>query len=199
LSYGKKPITPHFLSLRGLLDPKVRGSAPENLFLFLLIFARTLFWLYSFLNYILMAVSMEAINKEIKVTICEAQEAYEDYQKLTQNKVDDYLDSGNELKVDLGPLLNRYEQLNDDLLKAINSGDLQANPKNVDKLEKEVDGLVAVTNAFIKALRENPYLPVIKSLVENLEGQINLLHETVEDFKSMLRLSKNEKLDNLLS
>jgi len=142
---------------------------------------------------------MEAINKEIKVTICEAQEAYEDYQKLTQNKVDDYLDSGNELKVDLGPLLNRYEQLNDDLLKAINSGDLQANPKNVDKLEKEVDGLVAVTNAFIKALRENPYLPVIKSLVENLEGQINLLHETVEDFKSMLRLSKNEKLDNLLS
>ena len=141
----------------------------------------------------------KTINKAIQATKHETLQAYEGYQQLSQNKIDAYLDSGNELRVDLKPLVEHFEKLDNELLDAINTGKIPVNSQNVEKLEAEVNALLSVSYDFLNALKENPYFPVIKTLVEDFEDKISLLKETVEDFKSMLRLSNDKRLHNLLS
>ena len=142
---------------------------------------------------------METINEEIKETIGEAQEAYEGYQKLTQNKVDEYLDSGNKLRVDIKKLFQRFEKLNNDFLSAVNTRSFPINSTNIEKLEKEINELNSIGKDLIHILKNSPFFPVIESLVKDLEGEINQINETLHDVKSILDLSEDQEIHDLLS
>ena len=143
---------------------------------------------------------MEAtINKTIADAKDKTQEAYDDYQKLINSDIDQYLDSGNELKVDLKPLVDFYEHLNQELLKQINAGKIPLTEENVKQFETDIIALIQVSKSLQEVLEKSPFYPIIKTLVREFAEQIHLLEETVEDFKDKLDFSQDQEIKDLLS
>lgn len=138
-------------------------------------------------------------NKTIAEAKGKTQEAYDDYRKLVKWDVDQYLDSGNELKVDLKPLVDFYKQLNEELLRQINGGEIPLTEQNVNQFEKDITALIKVSKSLQEVLEKSPFYPVIKTLVNEFAEQINLLEETVEDFKDKLEFSQDQEIKDLLS
>ncbi len=139
------------------------------------------------------------VNKAIAEAKGKTQEAYNDYRKLMESDIDQYLDSGNELKVDLKPLVDFYKQLNNDLLRQINAGEITLTAQNVNQFEIEINALIQVSKDLQEVLENSPFYPIIKTLIWEFAEQIHLLEETVEDFKDKLEFSQDQEIKDLLS